>query len=178
MILSDNEIQELQDCIDPFYFNRIQPASYDVALGNTFRYFKDNTPIDPRNPGNYTVATVRSEAVGYPLGPLKFVLAATVEWVSIPNDIACEVRGKSSLGRMGLSVHATAGWIDPGYEGKITLELFNCGPTTIMLKPGMLIAQLAFHELKSPAAKPYGHEDLKSKYQNSGGVSEAKGIGV
>ena len=101
----------------------------------------------------------------------QFLLATTLERVKIPNNVCARIEGKSSLGRLGLCVHVTAGYIDPGFEGNITLELFNCAPLPIVLTPGMKIAQISFHSMDEPAERPYGHPDLGSKYQGQIGVT-------
>lgn len=178
MILSDREIlYGVRDIVYPFDTDRIQPASYEVSLSNKFRTTIDEPAgfIDPLEPGQYTELYEISRGESFWLKPRCFVLGSTEEVVNIPNGLVAEVRGKSSLGRMGLQIHATAGWIDPGYNGTITLEFFNCNSRTILLHPGMIIAQLAFYQLTSPAVRPYGSEGLGSKYQGSSETTEARG---
>lgn len=176
MFLSDRDIRRIGDAIRPFDVSRVRPASYEVRLGHDFRFIMkgDDSPLDPKSLGEHTVKFVRFEDDPLELRPQEFVLGATIESVKIPPHIACEVRGKSTLGRLGLQVHTTAGWIDPGFSGVITLELFNCGPRSLLLWPGMDIAQLTFMRLTSTCQKPYGHPDHKSKYQHSSGVVAAK----
>ena len=106
----------------------------------------------------------------YVLEPDEFILAHTEETLTLPNDIAGKFEGKSSLGRLGLMTHITAGFIDPGFCGNLTLEIKNAGPHEIVLADGALIGQVAFYRLEFPAQRPYGSEGLDSKYQNSEGV--------
>jgi len=109
-------------------------------------------------------------AGGLYLEPMEFALAHTVETVTLSNQIAANLTGKSSLGRLGLAVHITAGFVDPGFSGQIVLELFNCSRHDISLEDGQAIGQLVFHQLRSPAQRPYGHPDLGSHYQNQVGT--------
>lgn len=176
MILSDSDIMRLyvehsiNDCtlIKPYIPRRIQPASYDLALGNKFRTFNrgTHTCIDPsiKQEGLTDLVEVFGDGV-FVIHPGQFVLGVTEEVVHLPSHIAARVEGKSSLGRIGLMIHSTAGWIDPGFHGAITLELGNAVGLPIILRPGMLIGQLAFMHLENPAARPYGHPELGSKYQ-------------
>lgn len=154
---------------------RIQPASVDVLLDNEF--ILTNTHgigfIDPQK-GMENGRKISGASELY-LHPGEFILGSTFEWVEIPNDVICQVNGKSSLGRMGLLVHATAGFVDPGFKGRITLELSNVATLPILLRPGMKIAQLTFMYLDRPSERPYGHPDLKSKYQNQITVRGASG---
>jgi dCTP deaminase len=145
--------------IDPFHTKQVQPASYDLMLGCYVRYIDEDEPE-------------KFDSIA--LGRGDFALFSTVETVTIPADLVAEVSGKSTWARLGLSVHQTAGWIDPGFSGQITLELCNLGPKRVLLEPGMLIAQLVIMELASPALNPYGHERLDSKYQNQRGPTAAR----
>ena len=175
MILGDVDIERRivhegpeQIVIKPCYPQRVQPASYDVCLGNKFRYFRKgaHVAIDPtKEIEGLTKLRSLTEGQTYVLHPGDLVLGSTVEWFKIPADIAARVEGKSSLGRVGLVIHATAGWIDPGFEGNITLELSNQAPLPIVLTPGMRIGQIAFMKLQNAAERPYGSEGLGSKYQ-------------
>lgn len=163
--------------ITPFNQDHVQPASVDLTLANHFLEL-------PRSDTQwFTAATQSSDAIpvildawygGLMLYPLRFALGSTVERIRLPATIAARVEGRSSLGRSGLMVHITAGFIDPGYDGTITLEFFNASPRPILLRPGIRICQISFFEMASPAKHPYGHPDLHSKYQGSFGVEGAK----
>ncbi len=158
MMLSDRDILHAIECeglaVDPFSPNLLQPASLDVRLGHEFRI-----------PG-YVKSTFVGPMV---MSPGRFVLGHTLETVKIPSHLAVRVEGKSTWGRQGLQVHLTAGFIDPGFEGQITLELHNAGQATLRLERGMPIAQLSFHRLSSPALRPYGSAELGSHYQGQTG---------
>ena len=177
MILSDGDIfrcMEKFDMIQPFNPDNVQPASYDVSLSYHFRVFKrDFTHIDPMTRQDLT-KRVMVEHGAFVLHPGELVLGSTMETIYLPPWIAARVEGKSSLGRLGLVIHSTAGWIDPGYRGTITLEISNNAPLPIMLHPHMLIGQIAFMELKTPAAQPYGHPDRRSKYQGDVQPTESR----
>jgi dCTP deaminase len=143
-----------------------------MRLGNLYRYYPYDTgradpfdTIDPKSPERRTVLDEISEE-GLVLGPKSFILASTVEKVRMPAELVGRVEGKSSLARMGLFVHVTAGFVDPGFEGHITLELFNGNHFGIKLYPGMPICQMSFERLMSAAEKPYGHGAIGSKYNN------------
>lgn len=157
-VLSDQTIKRLCEygvlppIISPFHMEQLQPASYDLVLGEILG------------------APVNSEEIL--LGTHAFCLASTVEFVSIPDDLVARIEGKSSLAREGLMVH-TAGFIDPGFRGQLTLEIVNHGKP-FPLKKGMRIAQLAFQKLDLPAARPYGHPDLGSHYQGQMGPTPAR----
>lgn len=159
--------------IDPFYQNRIQPTSYDVSLGREFRIFNrncaviDTKDVDPE-------LTQLTEAAKMVLMPNDFILASTEEYIELGDRTVARLEGKSSLGRLGLVVHSTAGWIDPGFKGNITLELSNNSPLPLILYAGMLIGQLAFMTVTTPVSKPYGSEGLNSRYQNSKGTIESR----
>lgn len=152
----------------PFYDYRIQPASYDIALGNVFRLFTTQNAlvVNPlRDHSDLTrLLEVESDSE-LVLKPHELILGVTSEFVSIPSHLCCRCEGKSSLGRIGLQIHSTAGWIDPGFQGNITLELTNQSPFDIILTPGMPIGQLAFMQMQTPALVPYGHSNRNSKYQ-------------
>jgi dCTP deaminase len=154
--------------LTPYDPKMVQPASIDVLLSNSFRIF-DNyrvTSIDLRNPPENLTRTVEiGEDEPFVIHPGEFCLGATIERVRIPDDMLCRIDGKSSLGRLGLIVHATAGFIDPGFEGTITLELANLTRVPIMLYAGLPIAQLSFEHLSCTAERPYGHPELGSRYQ-------------
>ena len=156
---------------------QIQPASVDTRLANQFiRYTQLNTrSINPLvdDMDSHTSRTVLDEGESYTLHPGDFVLGSTVEWVNIPNDIVGYVNGRSTMGRLAVVIHATAGLLDPGWKGNVTLEISNLGRVPIELTPGMRIAQLTFQELKSEATVPYG-EERDSKYQGQDGVKSAQ----
>lgn len=158
-LLADFQIARLAEAggIIPFDPMRVQPASYDVTLGNYFRVFNTSQPIDLSDPSTYLNVTtpIKVGDAGYSLMPGEFLLAEIHETVRLPNDIGAQVEGKSSLGRLGLVVHATAGFIDPGFEGVITLEMTNWLKVPIVLRPGLPIAQLAFFTMQALPDKPY-----------------------
>lgn len=177
LILSDGTIRRLlaeeRIALDPLDERLIQPASVDVRLGNSFLAFRRHTAsdIDP-----WEVADDLMEPADVPEGkpfilhPGEFVLGTTLERLTLPDDIVARIEGKSSLGRLGLLIHATAGFVDPGWtRGQITLELSNVAPLPIRLWPGMKIAQLSFIQMDAAAERPYGHPDLGSKYQGQSG---------
>ena len=157
---------------------QIQPASVDLRLGREFLEFQHaNIPCIHPNSENevseYVEETVVDEDGEFILHPGDFVLGTTYERVEIPDDLIAHVEGRSSLGRLAIVVHATAGLADPGYKGQITLELSNLGTAPVALTPGMRISQLTFTELKTPADRPYG-EERGSKYQDQSGPQASK----
>ena len=171
-VLSDGTIRKLVDAgkivIDPWDPAKIQPASVDLRLGDSFRVFNNHkvTAIDLQNPPeNLTEEVIVEQGEAFVIHPGEFCLARTLEWVEIPNDIVARIEGKSSLGRLGLIVHATAGFCDPGWKGTLTLELNNLTRIPIKLWPGLLIAQLSFMTLDAAAERPYGSDGLGSHYQ-------------
>lgn len=149
---------------------QIQPASIDLRLGNVFIALYPSRVIDMRDRLVETYTTNVGPDGHYPLMPGEFVLGTTIERVEIGPRLTAKIEGKSSLGRMGLAVHVTAGFIDPGFRGQITLELFNAGPGEIWLRPGLAICQVAFTECMSCARRPYGSPGLGSRYQDQVGV--------
>lgn len=152
--------------VEPFDENLVQPSSLDVRLGEGLRVFTaGQEPVDPGQQWDYSVPVSFRTGATFILHPDDFVLAQTVERISLPREIAAKVEGKSSLGRLGLLLHATAGFIDPGFDGTITLELSLTSPRALLLRPGMKIGQLCFFQLTSPAQRPYGSAGLGSKYQ-------------
>ncbi|WP_256299131.1 dCTP deaminase [Haloarchaeobius salinus] len=157
---------------------QVQPASIDLRLGREFLEFqRTNIPcIHPNSESEvdeYVSETVVDPAEEFILHPGDFVLGTTKERVEIPADLIAHVEGRSSLGRLAVVVHATAGLCDPGYRGQITLELSNLGSAPVALTPGMRISQLTFTELKTPAERPYGSE-RGSKYQDQTGPQASK----
>ncbi len=181
MLLSDRDIRaELaagRVALEPFDEAMVQPSSIDFRLDKFFRVFENHRypHIDPAE--DQTDLTRMVEAVGdepFILHPGEFVLGSTYEVVSLPDDIAARVEGKSSLGRLGLLTHATAGFVDPGFSGHVTLELANVATLPIKLYPGMKIGQLCFFRLSSPAEHPYGSEKYGSRYQGQRGPTPSR----
>jgi len=180
-VLSDRDIRAEIDAgrldIDPFDPGMIQPASIDVRLGRFFRVFhaSRHTHIDParEQPGLSEVVAPATED-GFVLHPGEFALAHTLEKVCVPDDLAVRLEGKSSLGRLGLLTHSTAGFIDPGFRGQVTLELSNVANLPIVLWPGMKIGQLCLIRLSSPAEYPYGSGPAGSRYQDQSGPTQSR----
>ena len=184
MILSDDDILARLEAgdlvVDPIddIDMQVQPASVDLRLGEEFLEFQraNISCIHPNREeeiSEYVEETVVPEGEEFILHPGDFVLGTTKERVAIPDDLVAHVEGRSSLGRLAIVVHATAGLADPGYEGQITLELSNLGTAPVALTPGMRISQLTFTELTSPAARPYG-ADRGSKYQGQSGPQASR----
>jgi dCTP deaminase len=176
VILSDGTILALIAdgtlLLEPIEPDQVQPASVDIRLGKTFLVFRNHTAdsIDPFALPEGLMETVTVEGqTPFVLHPGEFVLGTTLERVGLPHDLVSRVEGKSSLGRLGLLIHATAGFVDPGFLGQITLELSNVAPLPIKLWPGMRIGQLSFQRLDAAALRPYGHPDLNSKYHGQEG---------
>ncbi|ELK53389.1 MULTISPECIES: dCTP deaminase [Haloferax] len=184
MILSDSDIlsrlAEGDLVVDPIddVDMQVQPASVDLRLGTEFLEFQ-RTNISCIHPNResevseYVRETHVPEGDDFILHPGDFVLGTTKERVEIPADLLATVEGRSSLGRLAVVIHATAGIVDPGYEGQITLELSNLGTAPVALTPGMRISQLVFTEMKSPADRPYGVE-RGSKYQGQRGPQASR----
>jgi dCTP deaminase len=176
--LSDGTIRRLVDAgrivIDPWDPELVQPASVDLRLGNSFRVFHNHrtSAIDLREPPTNLTEAVTGEM--FVIHPGEFVLGVTEEYVELPDDIVARIEGKSSLGRLGLIVHATAGFVDPGFKGTLTLEITNLTRVPIKLYPGLLIAQLSFMTLDAPAERPYGSEALGSHYQGQTAATESR----
>jgi dCTP deaminase len=171
-VLSDGTISRLvaegRIRIDPWEPRLVQPASVDLRLGDSFRVFHNHraSAIDLRRPpDNLTDEVIVPEGETFVIHPGEFCLGRTLEWVELPDDVVARIEGKSSLGRLGLIVHATAGFCDPGWKGTLTLELNNLTRVPIILHPGLEIAQLSFMMLDRPALRPYGSADLGSHYQ-------------
>lgn len=184
MILSDRDLeQRLADgsiVVEPLDQPelQIQPASIDLRLDNTFVVYRLPLVacIDPRDPRTVEETTERvvvNETDGFVLQAGAFALGSTYERVRVPNDLVARVEGRSSIGRLAVVVHATAGFIDPGFEGHITLELANLGRAPVKLYPGMRISQIVFHTMTSPSARPYGVA-RGSKYQGQRGPVESR----
>ena len=154
--------------IDPFSENSVQPASYDIHLGNNFVTFDGHGVVNPLKDvpfGEREITVKDGHKIIY---PQKFMLATTLEYVKLGYSIVARVEGVSSLGRIGLVVHSTAGYIDPGFIGQITLELFNMAPFPIMLTPGMRVAQLAFERTTGPSS------GYKGRYQGQTGPTASR----
>ena len=180
-VLSDGTIlqyvEEGRIKVDPWDPKMVQPASIDLRLGDSFRVFHNHraTAIDLRDPpSNLTEEVVMPDGEAFVIHPGEFCLGRTLEWVQIPNDVVARIEGKSSLGRLGLIVHATAGFCDPGFEGTLTLELNNLTRVPIRLYPGLPIAQLSFMTLDRPALRPYGSPGLGSHYQGQRAATESR----
>ena len=180
-VLSDGTIVRLVEAgritIDPWDRERVQPASVDLRLGDSFRVFHNHrtTAIDLREPpSNLTEEVVVEEGNPFVIHPGEFVLGRTLEYVELPDDVVARIEGKSSLGRLGLIVHATAGFVDPGFKGTLTLEITNLTRVPIVLWPGKPIAQLSFMTLDRAAERPYGHPDLGSHYQSQVDATESR----
>ena len=180
-VLSDGTILRLVEegriRIDPWEPGMVQPASVDLRLGNSFRVFHNHrtAAIDlAKPPTNLTEQIVIGDDEPFVIHPGEFCLGRTLEWVELPDDIVARIEGKSSLGRLGLIVHATAGFVDPGFKGTLTLEITNLTRVPIVLWPGRPIAQLSFMALDRPAERPYGHPDLGSHYHGQAEATESR----
>jgi dCTP deaminase len=180
-VLSDGTIRRLVDegriVLEPWDAGLVQPASVDLRLGDSFRVFHNHraAAIDLRDPPtNLTEQVDVEEGEAFVIHPGEFVLGRTLEWVELPHEIVCRIEGKSSVGRLGLIVHATAGFVDPGFNGTLTLEITNLTRIPIKLYPGLPIAQLSFMTLDAPAERPYGHPELGSRYQGQLEATESR----
>ncbi len=176
MILSDRSIKKQMAKgrieIDPLGPNAVQPASVDIRLDSEILVFRNNwrTHIDVMQPADDVVErVVVEEGRPFLLHPGQFALGSTLETVTIPDDIVARIEGKSSLARYGLLIHSTAGFVDPGWSGKLTLEFSNVGILGITLRQGMKIGHISFTQLTTPADNPYGSSELRSKYQGQDG---------
>jgi dCTP deaminase len=181
MILSDRTIREQlaagRIAIDPLDDSCIQPSSVDLRLDKLFRVFLNHTMsvIDVRRDlTDLTQEVEIAEGDAFILHPGEFVLGSTAERVSLPDDIVARIEGKSSLGRLGLLIHSTAGFIDAGFSGHITLELSNVANLPITLYPGMKIGQVSFLQMTTPADVPYGSSKVGSKYQGQRGPTPSR----
>ncbi|MDG1188043.1 MAG: dCTP deaminase [Ilumatobacter sp.] len=187
MILSDRTLREQLNAgrivIDPLDETLIQPSSIDVRISNLFRVFRNHTRgvIDVKQDLTDLTELIEmpasldgNDTAAFMLHPGEFVLGSTLERVGVPGDLVGRVEGKSSLGRLGLMIHSTAGFIDAGFDGHITLELANVASLPITLYPGMKIGQISFMEMTSPADKPYGQGATGSKYQGQRGPTPSR----
>ncbi len=154
--------------VEPYEPSDLQPSSIDLHLDRSFRVFRNNRYpyIDVRSPQpDLTDLLNVTDDEAFILHPGEFVLGQTIEWVELPDDLVARLEGKSSLGRLGLLIHSTAGYVDPGWKGKLTLELSNVAKLPIALYFGMKIGQISFLGMSSPVDRPYGSKGLGSKYQ-------------
>ncbi len=181
MLLSDRDLvaayKSGQLNLEPFDSELVQPSSIDVRLDRWFRIFNNHlhTHIDPSvQQDDLTTLVEVADGEPFVLHPGEFVLASTLEIVSLGDELAARIEGKSSLGRLGLLTHSTAGFIDPGFSGHVTLELSNVATLPIKLRPGMKIGQLCVFRLSSPAEHPYGSEVYGSRYQGQRGPTPSR----
>jgi len=181
VLLSDRDIRkELAGgrvVLDPLDDAMVQPSSVDVRLDRFFRLFDNHkyAVIDPAEDQPDLTRLVEVDGDGpFVLHPGEFVLGSTFETVTLPDDVAARLEGKSSLGRLGVLTHSTAGFIDPGFSGHVTLELSNVATLPIKLWPGMKIGQLCFFRLSSPAEHPYGSDRYGSRYQGQRGPTASR----
>jgi len=181
MICSDKSIRELiaskEIVIEPFDDSCVQPSSVDLHIDRYFRLFRNHSleVIDVKEDQENLTELVEIEEDGVlVLHPGEFILGATLERVALPDNIVGRLEGKSSLGRLGLLIHSTAGFVDPGFDGYITLELSNVANLPIKLYPGMKIGQISFLYMTTPADQPYGALGLGSKYQFQRGPTPSR----
>jgi len=181
VILSDRSLREEiaagRIVIDPLDESCIQPSSIDVKVSNLFRVFRNHTAgiIDVKQDMTPLTELVEIPLDGvFMLHPGEFVLGSTLERVGVPDDLVARVEGKSSLGRLGLLIHSTAGFVDAGFDGHITLELANVASLPITLYPGMKIGQVSFLRMTTPADRPYGKGASGSKYQGQRGPTPSR----
>ena len=181
MILSDRSIleavQEGRIIIEPFDQECLQPSSVDLHLDYRFLVFKNHTlgHIDVRKDlSNLTQEVSANDGDPFMLHPGEFVLGSTLERVSVPDDLVARLEGKSSLGRLGLLIHSTAGYVDAGWDGQLTLELSNVANLPITLYPRMKIGQISFVQMTTPADRPYGSSELGSKYRGQEGPKASR----
>ena len=181
MLLSDRDILAEIDAgrvaLEPWDPAMVQPSSIDVRLDRYFRVFENHRypHIDPAADQSDLTREVEPEGdEPFILHPGEFVLGSTYEGISLPDDVAARVEGKSSLGRLGLLIHSTAGFIDPGWDGHVTLELSNVANLPITIYPEMKIGQISFVQMTEPAETPYGSGEIGSKYQGQQGPTPSR----
>lgn len=185
MVISDGSLRAYLRSghigIEPFDESRVQPASIDLTLGDEFKFFNyRRKPVKLTEAKNLNLTSTVKPGLwtnGITIEPGVFCLGTTAEVVRIPSNMVARVEGKSSLGRLGLIVHATAGFCDPGFHGRITLEFANLNSFPLTLEVGQAICQLSFSDLDTPALRPYGHPELNSKYQHQKTVTESRYAG-
>ncbi|WP_409200708.1 dCTP deaminase [Methanobrevibacter sp. DSM 116169] len=173
-ILSDKDIKEYLDAekivIEPLKDEQqIQPSSVDLRLGEEFKIFKVIRkpyidPLDEEDVAEYMESCHVDDGKAFIIHPNEFALATTDEYIKVPDDLVARVEGRSSMGRLGVTMHVTAGYIDPGFEGKITLEISNIGAMPVALYPGQRVCQVVFETMTTPSERPYGHPERNSKY--------------
>jgi len=174
----EKAIKDKEIIITPLDKKSIGSASLDLCLGNeVLFYLKDGNKIDTRNPETYGLSSLKkisySDSEIITINPGDFILGITKELVKLSSGVAARIDGRSSLGRLGLAIHSTAGHIDPGFEGKIVLEISNIGVKPILLYPGLKICQLVFEQLLTPTTNPY-NDKKEAKYKNQKSVTESK----
>jgi len=181
LIFSDHSILEAIEqgriLIDPFDASYVQPSSVDLRVDRFFRVFENHRypHIDPRTPQEELTKLIEvPDSESFVLHPGEFVLGSTLERVKLGDDVVARLEGKSSLGRLGLLIHSTAGFVDPGFEGHLTLELSNVANLPIAIWPEMKIGQISFYQMTSPANRPYGSADTGSKYQGQRGPTASR----
>jgi dCTP deaminase len=180
MVLSDATIARLlgegKIEIDPYDDSLLQPSSVDVRVDKLFRVFHNNRYafIDVKEEQEELTELVEVEDRPFILHPGEFVLGSTLERVKLPDDLVARLDGKSSLGRLGLLIHSTAGFIDPGWDGHVTLELSNVANLPITIYPGMKIGQISFMQMTEPATTPYGASAIGSKYKGQKGPTASR----
>ncbi len=181
MVLSDRtiklEIAAGTIVVDPLDPDDIQPSSVDLHLGDGFQVFRNSRYpyIDPgREQPGLTEHVRASVEEPFVLHPGEFVLGTTIERIALSDEIVGRLEGKSSLGRLGLLIHSTAGYVDPGWDGRLTLELSNVANLPILLSPGMKIGQISFSRMTTPVDRPYGHHELGSKYRGQHDATPSK----
>ena len=181
MLLSDSDIRSYVASgrvrLKPWDPEMVQPSSVDIHLDRFFRLFDNHKypVVDPAADQPELTRLIKVSADGeFVLHPGEFVLGATYERVTLADDVAARLEGKSSLGRLGLLTHSTAGFIDPGFSGHVTLELSNTATLPIKLYPGMKVGQLCFFQLSSPAERPYGAGATGSRYQGQRGPTASR----
>ena len=179
MLLPDHEIAAAINAgrihIDPYRPQNLQPASIDLTLSNQFHYWSP-TAQPPLDVCRAEPDGIAAQCNRYEVAPGEFLLACTQERITLPDDIAARIEGKSSLGRLALMVHSTAGYVDPGFCGQLTLEIVNLSARVIILTAGMPIAQLSFLQMRQPAMHPYGSRQAGSHYQGQTGPTPSAGV--
>ncbi len=181
MLMSDRDIRSAIEAgqigLEPLDMGLLQPSSFDVRLDRFFRLFDNHKyayidPAEDQSDLTHYVEVKADEA--FILHPGEFVLGSTYEFVTLPDNIAARLEGKSSLGRLGLLTHSTAGFVDPGFNGHVTLELANVSNLPIKLWPGMKVGQLCFFQLSSPSETPYGSDKYLNRYQGQRGPTASR----